>query len=212
MNRLRITGGEWGGRWIEVPARGVRPTQDRVRQALFNALAARIPGCRLLDLFAGSGAVGLEALSRGARSVTWVERDPGTLRILKGNLESLRPGSASPEAEVVPADATAYLRAGVGAPADFIFADPPYEREGRTVWTSVIFGVLGKPERWLAPGGLVILEEAEDQPLGVPPGGGWLLKAEKRYGGTRLRFWGYPPAEPEKETTDETFGHISGNL
>jgi 16S rRNA (guanine966-N2)-methyltransferase len=209
---MRITGGEWGGRQIEVPARGVRPTQDRVRQALFNALAARIPGCRFLDLFAGSGAVGLEALSRGARSVTWVERDLSTVRVLKGNLDTLRPGSIPPEAEVISGDATAYLRAGVGAPRDFIFVDPPYEREGQTVWTSVIFGALGSPERWLAPGGLVILEEAEDQPMGVTPGGEWVLKAEKRYGGTRLRFWGFPTARQEKEASDETFGHISGNL
>ncbi len=191
---MRITGGEWGGRQIEVPTRGVRPTQDRVRQALFNALAARIPGCHFLDLFAGSGAVGFEALSRGAQTVTWVERDPVTARILKGNLERLRSGAMPPEAEVVTGDATAYLRDGVGSPKDFIFVDPPYERDGRIVWTSVIFGVLGAPERWLAPGGLVILEEAEDQPLGMPPGGGWVLKAEKRYGGTRLRFWGFPAA------------------
>jgi len=193
---MRITGGEWGGRRIEVPDSGVRPTQDRVRQALFSALAARIPGCRFLDLFAGSGAVGLEALSRGALTVTWVERNPGVNRVLQANLEQLCPGAMPPQAEVVSGEVLAYLRAGVGSPKDLIFADPPYERDGRTVWASVIFGALGEPERWLAPGGLVILEEAEDQPLGIPPGGGWVLKAEKRYGGTRLRFWGFQSAAP----------------
>lgn len=189
---MRITGGAWGGRLIDVPARGVRPTQDRVRQALFNALAARIPGCRFLDLFAGSGAVGLEALSRGAGAVTWVEQHRETIRMLKRNVDGLCPAAVPPEAEVVAGDAVAYLRAGLGAPRDFIFADPPYDRADQTVWANVLFAALGAPERWLAPGGLLILEEAEDQPLGVLPAG-WILKADKRYGGTRLRFWGFLP-------------------
>ena len=197
---MRITGGEWGGRQIEVPDRGgVRPTQDRVRQALFSVLAAGIPGCRFMDLFAGSGAVGLEALSRGARSVTWVERNPGVIRVLQGNLDRLRPGAMPPEAEVVVGEALTYLRAGVKDPPDFIFADPPYERSGRTVWANMLLEALGAPERCLAAGGLVILEEAEDQPLGAVPGGGWILKAEKRYGGTRLRFWGFRSVEPKQE-------------
>ncbi len=188
---MRITGGEWGGRRIEVPARGVRPTQDRVRQALFNVLAARIPGCRFLDLFAGSGAVGLEALSRGAQRVAWVERDPGAARVLRANLAALCPDRGMPEVEVVIGDAPGYLRAGAGGPHDIIFADPPYERGATVSWPALIFSALGRPERCLAPGGLLILEDAGDQAPVLPADAAWCLKADKRYGGTRLRFWEY---------------------
>ena len=87
---MRVSGGALGGRRIEVPGGDrVRPTQDMVRQALFSSLAALVPECRFLDLFAGSGAVGLEAWSRGAAHVTWVERDPRTLAVLRGNVASL---------------------------------------------------------------------------------------------------------------------------
>jgi 16S rRNA (guanine966-N2)-methyltransferase len=187
---MRITGGEWGGRRIEVPARGVRPTQDRVRQALFNVVAARMPGCRFLDLFAGSGAVGLEALSRGAGQVTWVERDAGALRVLRANVAALCSGVAASAAEVVDGDAPGYLRSGGGGRRDIIFADPPYDRGATVSWPALLFGAVGRPERCLTPGGLLILEDSEDQPWVMAEESGWTLRADKRYGGTRLRFWG----------------------
>ncbi|MFA5342434.1 MAG: RsmD family RNA methyltransferase [Kiritimatiellia bacterium] len=86
---IRITAGEWRGRQIKVPRGDVRPAQDRVRLAVFSSLADRVPGARVLDLFAGTGAYGLEALSRGAASVTWVENDHRVLEVLRENVESL---------------------------------------------------------------------------------------------------------------------------
>jgi len=86
---MRITGGIYCRHEIKVPKVGCRPTQDMVREALFSILGARIANCRFLDLFAGSGAVGLEALSRGAESVCWVESNRRTLALLKGNVERI---------------------------------------------------------------------------------------------------------------------------
>ena len=131
---MRVTGGIVGGRTVKVP-RGdkVRPTQDRVRQALFSSLAARIPGSRFLDLFAGSGAVGLEAWSRGAALVCWVESDAKVFEVLQGNVVALC-GSASGHAEeqewrVIRSDVFRFLNGLQGAAGyDIVFADPPYDR------------------------------------------------------------------------------------
>src|SRR5881394_1213907 len=114
---MRIIAGEWGGRRLAAPpGRDTRPTSDRVREALFSILGP-LDGARVLDLFAGSGALGLEALSRGAAQATLVERAPAALRALRENV-----------AEVVAADARAYLRAAreQGAQYDLVFLDPPY--------------------------------------------------------------------------------------
>ncbi|MCL2104229.1 MAG: RsmD family RNA methyltransferase, partial [Kiritimatiellaeota bacterium] len=89
---MRISGGEWCGRKLKAPAGDtVRPTQDRVREALFAMLVSVVPGAAFLDLYAGSGIVGMEALSRGARRATWVEKNPRHVALLKANLETLAP-------------------------------------------------------------------------------------------------------------------------
>ncbi len=123
MNQtLRIIGGEWRGRRIRFPGEGsIRPTPDRVRETLFNWLMAKVAGSRCLDLFAGSGALGLEALSRGAAHATFVERD-------RRNVASLREIAArlAPErSRVIEADALAWL-GGPSQPFDIAFADPPF--------------------------------------------------------------------------------------
>jgi 16S rRNA (guanine966-N2)-methyltransferase len=121
---VRIVAGEWGGRRIQAPpGRDTRPTTDRVREAWMSAVAAEIPGARVLDLFAGSGALGLEALSRGAAEAVFVESGAPALRALRANLDAL---GAIGRSTVVRGDALKYL-AGLGEGAfDLAFADPPY--------------------------------------------------------------------------------------
>lgn len=121
---MRIIAGEWGGRRIAAPrGRDVRPTADRIREAWMSALGPRIPGFRVLDLFAGSGALGLEALSRGAREVVFVERARGALRVLRANIDALGAGE---RCTVVAADAFAWLGGDRPGAFDVALADPPY--------------------------------------------------------------------------------------
>ena len=211
---MRITGGELGGRRLEVSPT-IRPTQDMVRQAIFSALAAVVPGARVLDLFAGSGSLGLEAWSRGAGSVCWVEGDGRTLALLKKNVELLTgplgrdripsagsvrsPGAAdgtSQGADAVPpgtraivrSDALAFLgRAGAGrGPWDVILADPPYDKDGRARWLEKTLSALSA-EPMLAPDGILVFEQGADEPVVEFPG--WSCFWTRSYGGTRVGMW-----------------------
>lgn len=141
---MRVIGGRDRGRRLRAP-RGLatRPTADRVRVSLFDILGPGVGGARVLDLFAGSGAVGIEALSRGAARVVFVERDPAALRALRANLAAL--GASRGQARVVAGDATALL-AQIGAqegPFDLIFLDPPYRTAlaGRALAALTLAGV-----------------------------------------------------------------------
>ncbi|HEX6040239.1 16S rRNA (guanine(966)-N(2))-methyltransferase RsmD [Longimicrobium sp.] len=121
---MRIVAGEWGGRRIAAPpGRATRPTTDRVREAWMSAVADFLPGARVLDLFAGSGALGLEALSRGAQHAVFVEQAAPALSVLRANLQSL---GAAPRAEIVRTDAVKYASALPAGAFDVAFADPPY--------------------------------------------------------------------------------------
>ena len=126
MGGLRIVAGTFGGRWIDVPPGGrVRPTREMVREAWFSALGGAVEGARAVDLFAGSGALGIEALSRGARSVTFVETDRRNAAVIRSNLERL---GIADESRVVAADAGAFLRRRQRSDRfDLAFADPPYD-------------------------------------------------------------------------------------
>lgn len=120
---MRIVAGAWAGRSLVSPAGRVRPTAEPVRDALLGMLAGALPGARVLDLFAGSGAIGIEALSRGARSADFVENEPAALHALKANVAALRLKS---RARVFKRDAVPFAEAlGAGA-YDIAFADPPY--------------------------------------------------------------------------------------
>src|SRR5690606_2647217 len=124
---VRIVGGRWRGTRLPVAdAEGLRPTPDRVRETLFNWLQPVLPGARVLDLFAGSGALGLEALSRGAREALLVERDPGLAQQLRRAVERLQGGEA---VQVVNADALAFLSGYAGPPFDIAFVDPPFAQD-----------------------------------------------------------------------------------
>jgi 16S rRNA (guanine966-N2)-methyltransferase len=125
---VRIIAGRWRGRPIAAPpGTRTRPTADRVREAWLSALQFDVPGARVLDLFAGSGALGLEALSRGAAHATFVEQAAPVLRTLQANITTL---GAGPETEVVRGDALEYARRLPAASFDIGFADPPYAGGG----------------------------------------------------------------------------------
>jgi 16S rRNA (guanine966-N2)-methyltransferase len=180
---LRVTGGRLARRRFKVPAaadRGtLRPTSDRVREAIFSSLRTfmgPLDELRVLDLYAGSGALGIEALSRGAAAATFVERDRRVARTLRENLRSL---DLEETAELVCSDVDRWL--GQGATSfDLVFADPPYRLaidEGRAAALAEA----------VAEGGLLVLERdtrSEDEP---PPG--LSLEREGVYGSTRVTLW-----------------------
>lgn len=121
---MRVIAGEFKGRRLETPDwRGLRPTSDKLRETLFNILAPRIAGANVLDGFAGTGAVGIEALSRGARHVTFVERDPRAARLIDKNVETV---GARDRHVIIRADLAAAVRRLAAEPFDVIFLDPPY--------------------------------------------------------------------------------------
>lgn len=184
---MRITGGDLRGRRLKTPPGDhVRPTQDMVREALFSMLVEAVPGSVFLDLFAGAGGVGVEAWSRGARSVTWVERDRKVARVLRENVEALCSGNPGRVVECDVFDWLASRRAGAdvaGGGVDIVFADPPYATEGGPDGIeAVIAGV--SASGLLAPGALFVAEQRAGAPLPEAPG--WGLVTERRYGRSRL--------------------------
>lgn len=126
--QLRIIGGQWRSRRVPFPdVEGLRPTPDRVRETLFNWLQMAVPGARCLDLFTGSGALGLEALSRGATAVTFIDQSPAVIKQLKANLQLLK----APQHEVVQASALDWLRQqpeDLSVRYDVVFLDPPFHK------------------------------------------------------------------------------------
>jgi 16S rRNA (guanine966-N2)-methyltransferase len=169
---LRIIGGAWRGRKLRFPASAaIRPTPDRVRETLFNWLGAAVRGAQCLDLFAGSGALGLEALSRGAADVTFIERDAAAARALSMLLTDWQ----AAQARVVRADALRYL-AGASRPLDIVFLDPPFD--------SPLLGEAAArlvQGRWLKPGALVYVECAARDGLPQLPAS-WQSQKAKQAG------------------------------
>ena len=147
--RVRIVAGRWRSRLIDVPARpDLRPTPERVRETLFNWLGQRLEGCACLDLYAGSGALGFEAASRGAARVVMVENDRAVLAALRRSRERL----GADEVEIVAGDALEYL-ARAGERFDVVFLDPPFRQNALPV-------LLGKLPPRLLPGARAYLEAA----------------------------------------------------
>ncbi len=156
-SRLRIIGGRWRGRKLEFPAlEGLRPTTDRVRETLFNWLAGGIAGARCLDVFAGSGALGLEALSRGANHCDFIDAAPEAIRAIRQHLKVL---GATDRARVFIGDALVWSNDSAGY--DIIFIDPPFA-------SGLAESALARCVDVLNPGGLVYLEVAKHQTPTVP--------------------------------------------
>src|SRR5262245_27746419 len=170
-NRLRIIGGRWRGRRIEFPPLdAIRPSPDRVRETLFNWLQSHVAGARCLDLFAGSGALGIEALSRGAAHVTFVDREPQVGRHLTQTLRTL----GADAADIVVVDALRFLH-GPPQPYDIVFLDPPFA-------SGVLSQICAELARgWLAPTSHVYVENPATTALpALPPG--WSVHRTKRAG------------------------------
>jgi len=207
---VRITGGEFGGRNLKVPkSDAIRPTQDRVREALFSILQFEVPGADFLDLFAGSGAVGLEALSRGAKSATFVETSRRHAAVLRENLAMLlgsrcsgeagsssdsRSASAS-RAAVVTADCYRWLSTYVGPGFSIGFADPPYALGEEKGYASVLATLAERGV--IRPGGVFVAEMTAVQKAEETPG--WELVRDRTYGKTRLCLWRREGLQDQKE-------------
>lgn len=180
----RIVAGTARGRRLKVPPRGTRPTSERVREAVFSAVGHRLGGwddLTVVDLFAGSGALGLEAWSRGADRVVLVENDHRALAAIKGNVAELR---AEADVQVLGADAYRLPERSTvitdRGPADVVLIDPPYAHTAERI--AGLLEMLAQGH-WVAPGALVVLERpAVDAPWDWPAG--WEAVTDRRYGDT----------------------------
>ena len=176
---MRVIAGQYGGRRLQAPpGEATRPTSDRVREALFSVLGPRVQDARVLDLFAGSGALGIEALSRGAAEATFVDSAPAAIRAVRANLTAI-----GAEAEVRRADVRRFLgsASAAGREYDLVFLDPPYRLAGR------LGGELAAAlPAVLAPGATVVAESdrRHELELGLP------ILDERRYGDTLIRIHG----------------------
>lgn len=175
---MRIVAGAWRGRpLLAPPGQGTRPTSDRAREALFSMLLSRLgsfEGMVVADLFAGAGALGLEALSRGAERCTFVETDRAALETLRANVAKL---GAATRADIRAADATRVA----GGPFHLVFLDPPY---GSGLGQPALAQLLAAGA--LAPGALVSLETARNESAAVP---GLAIEAERTYGKARMTLF-----------------------
>jgi len=185
---MRITGGKFGGRSLVAPRDArVRPTSDKVRQAVFNILLHNdfgtvLEGARTADLFAGTGALGIEALSHGASFCLFVDDSAESRALIRENVEALQLTGAS---KIWRRDATKLgpMAAGAGGPFDLVFLDPPY-RKGLIALALASLGEGG----WLADGALLVAEIAEDED--IPSTDGFRRLDERVYGDTRVLFLG----------------------
>ncbi len=179
---MRVIAGELRGRRIEVPKRSdIRPTYDRVRESVFSIIGPRMEGARVLDLFAGTGSLGIESLSRGARSATFVERDRDVARVLAANIERL---GLKPRSSVLRQAVAGFLKGGSSAVRfDVVFADPPYD-SGLAERTLEMLG------SWdgLCAGSLVVVEHRVGTEL--PTARGRLVGVRReRYGTIEVEFF-----------------------
>ncbi|WP_288427697.1 16S rRNA (guanine(966)-N(2))-methyltransferase RsmD [uncultured Agrobacterium sp.] len=185
---MRIVGGEFRGRTLAAPrSNAIRPTIDRTRESLFNILSHAYPesleGTRILDVFAGTGAVGLEALSRGCRVALFVENGVEGRGLLWENIDAL---GLHGRARILRRDATKLGGVNNIEPFDLLFADPPYGYgHGEKAFQAAHLG------GWLVPGALAILEEQGDALIAVDPV--FKLLESRTFGDTKMHFYRYEP-------------------
>ena len=182
---MRVVAGKWGGRPIRAP-RGlsVRPTTDRVREAVFAILGNEVEGSVVLDLFAGTGALAIESLSRGAAGAVLVESSPAALSALRANIAALEAEGAV----CLPLDYREAVRklSAKGSTFDLVFLDPPYGK-GLVGMSAGLLSRAGV----LAPGAVVVAERAYRDPEDALPAG-WRERADRRYGDTRITLYDIP--------------------
>lgn len=207
---MRVIAGTARGRRLQsVPGSGTRPITDRAKEALFSILQPELPGARLLDLFAGTGQVGIEALSRGAAACDFNELAPEALKVIQANLVAT--GLAGPEARLMRRDAFRLLDSPPARPYDLIFVAPP---QYKGLWKRAVIALDAACAAWLGAEGLLVVQidprEGEDLPLEA------LVLADRRhYGSVELRFYrpaldedadsGAPEAPPDARA-DRTVG------
>jgi 16S rRNA (guanine966-N2)-methyltransferase len=188
---MRVISGSAGGLRLATPKSGLRPTMDRVKAAIFSMLGPSVVGARALDLFAGSGALGIEALSRGAASATFVDAHPASAPVIRANLAHTRLSG-----RVETADVFRFLERAArdGQAFDLVFADPPYAlAPGERDFGSelVAFPPLAA---CLAPDGLLVLEQLPG--TGPRDGSGWTCQRLRHYGKTEVAFLARDAADP----------------
>jgi len=180
---MRIVAGKFRGKQLSSPTdETIRPTADRVRESVFNILASRLgpvlDGRRVLDLFAGTGALGLEALSRGASHVTFVDTGAEARGLIRDHIEAFSAGGI---AKLLRRDATALGRSGTLGQFDLVFLDPPYHQGlGEKALAEIA------ANGWLAPGATLVWEEAADAEVTIPEG--FTLDDTREYGAAAIRF------------------------
>jgi 16S rRNA (guanine966-N2)-methyltransferase len=180
---MRIVAGKFRGKQLTSPEDdSIRPTADRVRESVFNILASRLgpnfDGLRVLDLFAGTGALGLEALSRGASNVVFVDTGAEARGLIRDHIEAFGAGGIT---KLLRRDATALGSAGTLGPVDLVFLDPPYgKRLGELALVSL------RDSGWLKPGATLVLEESSDAPVTLPEG--FALEDRREYGAAAVHF------------------------
>jgi 16S rRNA (guanine966-N2)-methyltransferase len=180
---MRIIAGKFRGRQLIAPADdGIRPTADRIRESIFDILAARLgpvfEGLRVLDLFAGTGAMGLEALSRGASGCVFVETGAEARGLVRDHIEAFGLGGI---AKLLRRDATALGSSGTMGAFDLVFLDPPY---GQGIGERAL--VSARAGGWIAPDAAIVLEEARDTSIALPPG--FTLDDRREYASTAVHF------------------------
>lgn len=179
VSQIRVIGGQWRSRKLSFPAiEGLRPTPDRVRETVFNWLQNAVPGAQCLDLFAGSGALGIEALSRGAQHCTFIDISPVACKTLKDNLTTLK----CQQADVLQRDTLQWAtqQSNSTEKFDLVFLDPPFHKGlCQTLCQQLI------DSEQLAPNAYVYIETEHDVPLTIP----WRLHREKRSGQVHYRLY-----------------------
>jgi 16S rRNA (guanine966-N2)-methyltransferase len=195
---MRVIAGSAGGIQLDVPKRGVRPTMDRVKAAIFSSLADKIIGEKILDLFAGSGALGIEALSRGAASVLFVEEDRQSIAAIEKNLEK-----ANLKGRVRPQEVFEFLRRSpLTETFGIIFADPPYEKtKSGERFTEKLLGN-ERLAQLLQPDGVFVLEKRSGER--VPEMELWNVVRAKTYGATEVLFLRRAPSSSLRRTATIT--------
>ena len=180
---MRIVAGKFRGKQLLSPGDdSIRPTADRVRESVFNILSSRLgpnfDGLRVLDLFAGTGALGLEALSRGASHVTFVDTGADARGLIRDHIEAFGAGGV---AKLLRRDATALGEAGTMGPVDLVFLDPPY---GKGLAEQALASL--RNGGWLKPETLLVLEESSEVPVMLPDG--FVLDDRREYGAAAVHF------------------------